>query len=167
MTMKKRKFSMGRKGLAGLTVVIVFCLVAFATSKIAGDNDNANSRPTDAEIARDLVVLEDAVWNYFGHKGLLPESLSTVEVRGLKGNPQDYTYHLVQQYEGGPNESFALCSTFHSDTRTADTGISDSWNTGVGLKAFMHHESGQQCLSVSWNINANHSVISLMQNTPD
>ena len=152
--------------LAISTVVIaVVGLSAYTLLKILGDDANPNL--TDNEIAQDLSIVEKAIWNDYGHTGLLPESLGTVSVSGLQGEKEDYDYHLVQQYEGGPNESFALCSAFHSDTAKADDpkfAYSYYYATSIG---YTYHKKGTQCFVIGWDTNGGESVVKLMRDTPD
>ncbi|HSX35991.1 MAG TPA: hypothetical protein VLH84_03605 [Patescibacteria group bacterium] len=159
--MKKYTFRARGKLAIGTAIVVVLGLSAFAFLRIAG---GTNSRLTDEEIAQDLSIIEKAVWDDFGRKRLLPEKLDTVAVHGLNGELRDYTYHLVQQYEGGPNESFALCSDFHSNTRKpadADYGYY------MSPDGFTHHTKGKQCFSIFWDINGGSSSISLIDDVPD
>lgn len=142
-------------------VVVCLGLTAVVLQKTAARGANPNL--TDSQIAQDLAVIEEAVWKY---GKLLPEHIDDISPKGLKGNLRDYQYQLVQQYEGGPGESFALCGTFHARSAKLNdpTFYQFSYDSP---EVYTYHTSGMQCYSISWDIHGGRSSVGVMNSIPD
>lgn len=150
------------KLIVGVAVVLAFGISVYVLQKTLGNG--ARSNLTDAEIAQDLALLEKAVWDY---GRLLPENLHSMKTGGLKGNVQDYDYHLTQQYEGGPGEAFALCATFHYRSQKIDDPGFQYYYYYNSPEAYTYHSKGKQCFHITWNIHGGASSITIMEKTPD